>query len=158
MQLMYDFYQNNKYQELFFYDGTKPNNRICVAGMFPTFPFHPRDHIFWGNTRDLIDVFNIPYDLDSLSSDYTKYLRAETYICMWYYAKFDEEIMKYIQEPRKYLVDGAPNIAEALEKSNYLGAKIFKPFPKIDMTWPKYGMEKYHYDVTAHVYGEYQDD
>lgn len=158
MKLMYDFYQTHKEQELSFFNGSKPRNRICVAGIFRPFPFHPRDHIFWGNTQDLIDVFTIPYDDVSLVPDYTKYLRAEAYICMWYYAKFDPEIIKYISEHTKYLVDRAPNISEALLKSDYWGPKVFKPFPRIDFAWPKHELPKYHYDLTARVFGEYWDN
>ncbi len=158
MKLMYDFYERHQEQELSFFDGSKPRNRICVAGIFRPFPFHPRDHIFWGNTQDLIDVFSIPYDNTSTNDDYTKFLRSEAYICMWYYAKFDPEVAKFVNEPAKYLVDRAPCLNEALVKSNYWGAKIFKPFPKIDFAWPKYGLSNYHYDHTASVYGEYWDN
>lgn len=159
MRLMYDFYNEHKEQRLPFADGTKPKNRICVAGIFKPYPFHPRDHIFWGNAQDLIDVFDIPYDTVSLiNEDYAKYTRAETYICSWYYARFDNEIVKYINEPTKYLVDKASNINEALEKSNYWGPQVFKPFPRINFEWPKYNLKNYHYDLTASQFGEYWDE
>ena len=158
MRLMYDFYEKHKEQEMCFSDGTKPKNKICVAGIFRPFPFHPRDHIFWGSTQDLIDVFNIPHDTVSLSTDYTKFMRTEAYICSQYYAKFDIDIAKFIIEPSKYLVDNAPNINEALIKSEYWGNKIFKPFPKIDFAWPKHGLQNYHYDITASQFGEYRDN
>lgn len=158
MRLMYEFYERYQEQDLFFTDGTKPKNRICVAGIFRPFPFHPRDHIFWGNTQDLISVFDIPHDETSLNDDYNQYLRAEAYICMWYYAKFDVDIMKYVANPAKYLIDGAPNIQEALVKSDYWGPRIFKPFPRIDFEWPKHGLKNYHYDLTATKFGEYWDN
>lgn len=158
MNLMYDFYNLHQEKEITFYNKDKPNNRICVAGIFRPFPFHPRDHIFWGNTQDLIDVFDIPYDNVSLNDDYSKYTRAETYICMWYCAKFDPDIVKLVNDPTKFLVDNAPNINESLAKSNQILHKIFKPFPKIDLEWPKHGLRKYHYDLTASHFGEYWDD
>lgn len=162
MRLMYNFYQQHSEQLACFADGNKPKNKICVAGIFRPFPFHPRDHIFWGNTYDLIDVFNIPLDeIDfdiKIPMDYNKYLRSEAYICMWYYSKFDNEILKYIANSNKYLVDSASHINEAIVKSEYWGAKIFQPFPKIDFEWPKHGLKKYHYDFTAKHFGEYWAD
>lgn len=158
MKLMYNFYNNNKEQELCFSNGLKPKNKICVAGIFKPFPFHPRDHIFWGNTQDLIDVFNIPYDNISINEDYTKYVRSEAYICMWYYARFDKDIERFINNPTNYLVDNAPLIKEALLKSDFLGPKIFKPFPRIDFAWPKHGLNSYHYNLTASQFGEYWDN
>jgi hypothetical protein len=158
MCLMYDFYNKHKKQDLHFSNGLKPKNKICVAGIFRPFPFHPRDHIFWGNTNDLLELFNIPYDVVSLNDDYTKYIRSEAYICMWYFAKFDIEIQHYINNYKLYLVDNAPLIKDALVKSNDLGPKIFQPFPKIDFEWPKYGLSKYHYDFTENQLGEYWGD
>ena len=155
MNMMFDFYERHKKQTLSFSDGTRPNNKICVAGIFRNFPFHPRDHIFWGNTKDLIDVFNIPFDDTSLNSDYTKYVRAEAYIAMHYYARFDQAVARMVKEPSKYLVDNAPLINEAFVKSNELGSLVFKPFPRIDFEWPKHGLKRYHYDYTSSVLGEY---
>jgi hypothetical protein len=158
MRLMHEFYQKHRERELVFADNPdKPRNRICVAGIFRPFPFHPRDHIFWGNREDLIEVFDIPYDMVSLNEDYTKYLRAEAYLCVWYFAKFDPTIEEYIRHPTEYLVDGAPRVNEALVKSEALGAKVFKPFPRIEFEWPKHGMKTYHYDYTERVLGEYWD-
>ena len=63
MKTMYDFYNQNSERKLSFTnDASKPYNRICVAGNFSHLPFHPRDHIFWGNKNDLIDLFSLPLD------------------------------------------------------------------------------------------------
>lgn len=63
MKIMYDFYNQNSERKLSFTNDTvKPYNRICVAGNFSHLPFHPRDHIFWGNKNDLIDLFSLPLD------------------------------------------------------------------------------------------------
>jgi WavE lipopolysaccharide synthesis protein len=158
MRLMYEFYERHKERELTFVDNpNKPYNRICVAGIFRPFPFHPRDHIFWGNTQDLIDVFDVPYDMESKNEDYDKYLRAEAYLCMWYFIKFDSSVRHYIENYTNYLVDSAPHKNEALLKSEYLCPKIFKPFPKINFEWPKHGLKNYHYDFTERTLGEYWD-
>lgn len=159
MRTMFIFYEKHKIQPLRFEGNSqKPFNTICVAGIFRPFPFHPRDHIFWGNTQDLIDVFSIPYDNESTDQDYSRWLRAEAYLCMWYYARFDKQINKYIERYQEYLVDSAPFLKEALEKSNELGPKVFKPFPRIDFEWPKHGLANYHYDFTEREYGEYWDE
>ena len=54
------FYKEKKLS--FYYDEKKPKNRICVSGNFAEFSFHPRDHLFWGNREDLIDLFALPLD------------------------------------------------------------------------------------------------
>jgi hypothetical protein len=157
MHLMYNFYEKNKERELMFYnDEQKPKNKICVAGIFKPFPFHPRDHIFWGNTEDLIDVFNIPYSPSTFGyEDYNKIVRSEAYIAAYYYAKFDETIQKFINNPQLYLVDNAPKISEAFEVNDKIITKVFQPFPKIDFEWPKHNLKEYHYDFTEKVFGEF---
>ena len=160
LYMMNGFYQKHKDRKLsFITTQDKPYNQICVAGMFPGFPFHPRDHMFWGKTEDLIDLFSIPYDetIKNMPSDkhYDKFVRSETYIASRYVAKFDKDVQKYIENPKEYLVDGAPKINEALEKSKEITDKIFLPFPKIDFEWPKYKLTNYYYDFMAQAYGEY---
>jgi len=158
MKLMYDYYEKNKERKLQYWDDkNKPYNRICVAGIFKPIPFHPRDHMFWGNTKDLLEVFNIPLDplVQLPHTDYEKTVRSEAYICQYYYAKFDNIIYNYIVNPHEYLVDNAPKIAEAFITSDKLITDVFLPFPKVDFEWPKYGMSNYHYHYTETVYGEY---
>ena len=38
----------------------KNQEKICVAGFYRPFPFHPRDHIFWGQTAEVAEVFEVP--------------------------------------------------------------------------------------------------
>lgn len=147
MKMMYEYYSLYSFSVV---------NKIFVAGIFPTFPFHPRDHIFWGWTSNLKLLFNIPTDDESLSDDYTKYMRSEAYICMWYYAKFSDEAANMVWYKEDYLLDNSPRRNEAIELTKELD--LFKPFPKIDFEWPKYGMKSYHYQYTKDVYGEYQAD
>jgi hypothetical protein len=157
MNLMYYFYLANSKKNLSFWNNElRPYNKICVAGIFRPFPFHPRDHIFWGNTLDLIDVFNIPYDTTLLSNTtYTEILRSEAYIAAHYYANFNPLILDFIKNKKDYLVDNAPKINEAFEINNKIITDVFMPFPKIDFEWPKYGMQNYHYDITETQFGEY---
>jgi hypothetical protein len=151
MNLMFAYYNRHKERELQFYDdASKPRNKICVAGIYKPFPFHPRDHIYWGNTEDLIDVFTIPMCTGTLlpDYDYTKITRCETYISVYYYARFEPKINKFIENKQLYLVDNAPHVSEAFEINDRIITKVFKPFPRIDFTWKKYNMTGYHYWLT----------
>lgn len=165
---MYEFYQLYKKRVIKFdTDETKPKNRICVSGNFTPFPFHPRDHVFWGNTEDLIDVFNIPLDTDiqdkisikkhELDKYYHCYIRTESYIGSYYCSNFNKEIKKWLLNPENYLYDNAPYYNEAKALSEELTPKIFKSFPKkgIDLEWPKYGWNTYPYDTQKDQFGEY---
>lgn len=145
MQLMYDYYEKHK-----------TGNTIFVAGIFPTFPFHPRDHIFWGKRQDLLTLFNIPYDFSPQTDDYTKVLRSEAYICQWYYSKNNADAAYMVEHRDLYLLDNSMRRNEAIELSERI--KLFRPFPKIAFEWPKYGLTEYHYNYTQQVYGEYQAD
>lgn len=156
MILMYTYYEKYKNRVITFENNQeKPNNRICVAGIFRPFPFHPRDHIFWGNTEDLRDVFDIPLDEYRGVENYNEILRAEAYITSFYYSKFNKKIENFINNPKLYLVDNAPFINESFKISDEIISKVFLPFPKIDFEWPKHGLKNYHYDYTEKVYGEY---
>jgi hypothetical protein len=168
MTKMYEFYQENKERLLIFSDNeTKPKNRICVSGNFKPFPFHPRDHVFWGNTEDLIDVFNIPLDSNihdkiniqkyELDQYYDSYIRSESYIGSHYCANFDKKINKWLLNPKKYLYDDSKFYQEAQSLSDELTPKIFKSFPKegIDLEWPKYGWSTYPYNTQREWFKEY---
>jgi hypothetical protein len=168
MENMFDFFQKNKERLVTFEgDDTKPKNRILVGGAFEGFPFHPRDHVFWGNTEDLIDLFDIPLDPRGIEDivkmkreDYWKYydcyIRTESYIGSHYCSKFNDRIKKYLLKPDQYLHDGAPYYNEALELSNDLSKKVFKSFPKegIDLEWDKYNWKNYPYDSQYSKFNE----
>ena len=159
MQLMHEFYKGYS-DKVFSYESNTdmPRNRICVAGIFAPYPFHPRDHIFWGNTADLLDLYNIDYDLSPhpayATADYRFLVRSESYIGARYCSKFFSKILQYISNPELYLFDFAPKIQESLALSDDITEKIFKTFPKIDMEWPKYGLKEYYYDFTKLNFGE----
>lgn len=138
LPLMYDFYQ--KHQQ---------PNRIFTLGLYKKFPFHPRDHLFWGRTEDLKMLFDIPYDIYEGEADYTKCVRAETWIAQFYYARFFNEVAPMINSPQEYLLDGAPKLQEALDLDMRVKEQLFYSFPQIKMSWPRKGLSEYYYHVTA---------
>ena len=144
----------------------KSPDKIMTAGFYKPFPFHPRDHIFWGKTSELIELFDIPLDpiIDSGSAYhdawpekgfYSHNVRAEAYICGKYLAKKDPRALICMDYPQTYMHDYAINWDEAKSLSKELMDKFFAPFPKIDFKWPKHGLTSYHYDFAAGHYGEY---
>jgi len=147
LRLMSDFYKECG-------DGA-----VCVAGIFKPFPFHPRDHIFWGRREELIQIFDIPLDSNPHVSnpDYNKNTRAETYIGAHYAAKFDKRVVEFLDGPELFLGDAAPRRQEAMNISDELTPKIFKPFPRIELSWPKHFLRHYHYHITEAM-GEYWNE
>jgi hypothetical protein len=165
---MYKFFHENKERVVTFEgDVNRPKNRILVAGMFEGFPFHPRDHVFWGHIDDLLDLFDVPLEQLGIEDrvrmkreDYWKYydcyVRTESYIGTHYASKFDEKIKRWLLKPDQYLYDNAPNISEVLELTQNLGKSIFKSFPKegIDLKWDKYEWDTYPYDSQYNRFNE----
>jgi hypothetical protein len=153
---MYEFYHKNHKE-----------NQIFVAGIYPSLLFHPRDHIFWGDTQDLIYLFDIPLEYNGLSDKvrvtkydlwkyYSHFIRSETYLGAHYCAKFDERINIMLLKPEIYLYDNSLNWKETYEISKELTHKYFRSFPKaeIDLSWPKKGWDKYPYEDQKNGYGE----
>lgn len=151
MMKMYDFFLENNERNLHYqYNHKKPFNRILAAGMFPDVLFAVRDHIFWGNTDDLIELFDIPLEQNSLidkvkipkerlGNYYDHFIRTETYIGAHYCANFEEEIFRFLLLPEKHLYDGAEYWYYVKELSNRITTEVFKSFPKtaIDLEWQK---------------------
>lgn len=141
MRSMRDFFEKFRTPPVKFSDGSGPSTRIHVIGMYTAFPFHPQDHVFWGATEDVRMVFDIPLDTpprETWTGDYSKALRANMYIGMHYYAKFDPIIKTFISDPYTYLVDNAPKYHEAMAVYNKYRDDVFKVFPRTDMWWEKY--------------------
>ena len=139
MEMMYDYWEKRH-----------EDGKLFVLGMYRAFPYHPRDHVFWGRTEDVKNVFDIPFDPDpekNPQQDYRYKTRAETYIGQFYYARFDESIKEHIDNPLEFTVDLAPRKNEALTKDFKIRHKVFAPFPRISLAWPKHGLEEYHYHV-----------
>jgi hypothetical protein len=150
MVKMYDFFMENKATSTYYeYNLEKPNNTILVAGIYPYLLFCPRDHMFWGHTQDLIDLFNIPlekYGLidkvkipkERLWKYYDHFIRTETYIGTHYCSNFNEILNRFILKPEEHLYDGAIYWYYAKEFSDKITPSVFKSFPRevIDFEWP----------------------
>ncbi len=149
MRMMHDYWMKNKNSE----------GLLFVLGMYRYFPYHPRDHVFWGDTKRVSEIFEIPYDtvVEQPGFSYDNHLRAETYIGQFYYAKFDDQVYDHIANPGRFLVDSAPEKELALQKDFHMRDYVFKPFPRISMCWEKHGLNEYHYDVGA-SFSEYWAD
>lgn len=152
MEMIYDFYfKNNKIENNY-----SAKNKIGITSYYPPFPFHPRDHVFFGNTEDLINFFNIPLDNDTFlnqEGNWNEHTRPEAYIAMWYFARFDNEVTKMINDKRNYICDNSKFNIEAREKSQQMMEKLFVVFPKIDLDWPEKNIyNKYPYDITTEVW------
>jgi hypothetical protein len=130
MMNMYEFLMENHTE-----------GKIFVAGMFPSLLFHPRDHIYWGTTENLHQLFDIPLEYNSLIdkvrigkyelAEYANYLtRPETYIGAHYCAKFDDGIKKMLIEPEKYLYDDAIHWQYAKDFSDRITPVMFKSFSR----------------------------
>jgi len=141
----------------FYNDNYNYDDTIFTLGMYSAFPFHPRDHLFLGERNSLLKLFAIPLDenIKVNHPNYNELLRAETYIGSYYYALEHQiysqnmDIYKFINNPLEYLVDNAPLKNEAMKiyDKYRLENRIFRPFPRIDFQWPKYGLSSYHWHI-----------
>jgi hypothetical protein len=161
MNYMYNYwFENNKKEINYWDDESKPKGKILVGGNFICFPFHPRDHFYYGFTEDLIDLFDIPLENSSIYEKiniskkdewkyYQYYIRTESYIGTHYASRFYEKIKLFLLNPEKYLYDESEKIKESLSLSNILTPKIFKSFPKYsfkNMEWPTYNWKEYQFE------------
>lgn len=154
LRLMNDFHIENHEGSIKGQSGA-----VCVAGIFRPFPFHPRDHIFWGPKEELVKIFDIPIsrELHNGHREYSRISRAESYLGVHYAARFSEEAATFAGDAPEFLSDEAPRRAEAMKLSDILTAQLFKPFPRIQFSWPKHGLSSYHYHVTEKM-GEYWNE
>jgi len=144
----------------------KNQDKILTLGFYKKFPFHPRDHSFWGKTSELISLFDIPLDEDCNDIPnpcdnwpgygfYANHTRAECYIVSNYLAKKDERVKKMIESPIDYLFDFSPQRSFAMSVNEELMNKYFIPAPKINFEWPKHNLKNYHYQFAENHYGEF---
>jgi len=154
LKMMNDFYAENRQVCV-----ESQSGAVCVAGIFKPYPFHPRDHIFWGSKKELVRIFDIPLSDEPHigNRDYSLISRAESYLGVYYAAKFDERALLFSQNISEFISDSSPRRAEAMQISDELTPKIFKPFPRIKFSWPKHGLSSYHYHVTEPM-GEYWNE
>jgi len=170
---MYNFFMiDNGRRSRFMSDQFKPNNRIFVAGYYPNYLFACRDHIFWGHTDDLIDLFDIPLEQNSLIDkvkipkeilgNYCDYFtRTETYIGAHYCSKFNPEIYRILLTPEQHLYDNSIYWYYTKEISNQITPIVFKSFPKsaIDLEWKKSPELNFGFDLKSFLScGLYDED
>jgi hypothetical protein len=147
MKEMHEFFvKNSKIVELNYFDKIGPVAPIFVLGMGSHFPFHPQDHVFWGNKNDLWNLFNIPLMSGEIvtktnNTNFNIDLRQPIYLGANYCALFKPQILDYIKNFREYLTDNAPKRNESMKLSEEIRDKIFKVFPRIKMYWIKYNSD-----------------
>lgn len=137
----------------------KKGQEIFVAGMYPNLLFHPRDHIFWGYTRDLQKLFDCPLEVNGLADRvkikkeilwkyYHMFIRNETYLGAHFIANYDPHVIDFLIQPELYLYDNAPKWEEAKKVSDLWTPQVFKPFPRegIDLRWSRKGWGHYPYE------------
>lgn len=162
-------YDQDSMENMYSYmlDNREFDDQIFVAGIYPNLLFHPRDHIFWGRTCDVQELYDIPLEYngladkikvtkDNLYKYYPFFVRNETYIGARYCSKFDETINIMILEPEKYLHDNCGGWTQAHQISQNVIHRAFKPFPRngIDLKWSRKGLDNYPYDEQKMGYGE----
>lgn len=128
--------------------------QIFTLGMYCFFPFHVRDHFFMGPTDKLLELFDAPYDPYQGPDDYRKCMRAEAWIGSAYYARYIHDVVYMRERPATYLYDLAPRLHEALRLDFQIRDHYFQVFPRINLVWPKAGLPRYLYEVSAQ-YSEY---
>ena len=143
----------------------KNQDKIGTLGFYKPFPFHPRDHSYWGQTNELKELFAAPHDpawhyisnpVDAWphSGFYAYQTRSECYIASHYLARKDSRVKEMVDNPQDYLWDFSPKWEDALKLSEELMPKYFYPMPRIDFEWPKHGLSAYPYESVAKSYGE----
>ena len=119
----------------------KPQEHLFTLGVGTHYPYHPQDHILWGHREDLLNFFSLPLSpFPSLGpiDPFKTTLRANIYLGVHYFSKYDKDAQKHIDKPELYLLDEAPKFKESMITSEKIIHKLFKAFPKIDLYWEKY--------------------
>ena len=161
MMKMYDFFmQNNQKSVNYQYESDKPQNKIMVAGIYSNLLFCPRDHIFWGNSRDLVELFDVPLEKNGFIDKvkipkqrlwmyYDHFVRTETYIGIHYCSKFYDELYRIILKDNEHLYDGAIYWYYTKDLSDKITPLVFKSFPKslIEFDWPC----KYDFTLESYI-------
>lgn len=165
MSKMFEFFINhNQKTSPYQFDNTKPKSKIFVAGMYPSLLFAIRDHLFWGHTDDLIDLFDIPLETNSLidkvrvpksrlSNYYNYFTRTESYLGAHYCANFDEQINHFILAPEKYLYDGCSNWEHTKLVSDSVIKTAFKSFPKnsLNLEWVRWRETGFSFNFESYL-------
>jgi hypothetical protein len=152
MMKMYDFFLKHKERTRSYqYTHKKPYGRILVAGIYPYLLFAVRDHMFWGYTDDLIELFDIPLEQNSLVDKVKvpkerlgnycdSFIRTESYIGAHYCSNFDDKVIRILLKPEEHLYDNAIYWYYTKEVSESVTYSIFKSFPKstINLEWVRW--------------------
>tara|TARA_R110000744_G_scaffold191064_1_gene310324 strand:+ start:334 stop:1134 length:801 start_codon:yes stop_codon:yes gene_type:complete len=137
-----------------FYEENIKGNEVFVLGLmgleFPSHPYHPQDHVFWGDTEQVKEIFDIPLSnwttyLADGREDFSKNIRSPMYLGVHKYARISEITKRHLEDPSEYLLDNAPKRNEAFEEYSKIKDQCFKSFPPINMIWHKYGGQNYPY-------------
>lgn len=160
MMNMYQFFIENRNED-----------RIFVSGTYPYLLFHPRDHVFWGKTNKLLNMFDIPLEINGLIDKvriskyelwkyYGHYTRTETYIGTHYCSNYDSRLKIFLLYPNEYLFDNASKWQESYEISQELSKKLFKSFPRygVDLIWPNKDWYSYPYDNQYYTGERWHED
>jgi len=155
---MHEFFINNRWRE---------KNRIFVTGNVWELLFHPKDWVYWGRREDLINLFDIPPEVNPLaqvmgvnSGNYGNYrhvmMRPETYIGVHYCSRFDDRIKKMIDQPQEYLYDSCSKWNESHKVSMEVTPKAFKCFQRkgIHFSWPRKGINVLPFDPSNEGWDE----
>lgn len=146
--------------------------RISVISVSSKHPYHPQDHLFAGKTKSLIDLMSCRHETSTAFGSHTPFnnkshvqrdkdldwkhslVRPNIYIGTHYCARFNDEANNHVSDPMEFLTDEAPRRSEALENSRKILLDYFKPLPRINIAWEKYGSYPYNFyaaegEVTA---------
>jgi|TARA_B100000035_G_C20947402_1_gene530383 hypothetical protein len=145
----------------------KQKGKIYICGNLYTYLFHPRDWIFMGYKEDMINFFDIPFEVNEIcekkgvdryncSMFFHLFTRPETYLGAYYCARFDDRVAEMVKDHKKYLYDRSPEWNYSKQVSDEVMRKYFKSFPRegIDLIWPKNNIYKLPYDCTNEEWHE----
>lgn len=143
MKSFVDFYVDDVKSK--YINGKKPKGYVFVHGIDTNNPYLPQDHIWWGYTEDIKEVFSCDYLQEEIfdlppNNDHSYYenkLNMPSWIGLNYMKKFDERIQIHFDNQSEFLYTISPKRKEALSVSEETRDKMFKTFPKIDMLWLK---------------------
>jgi hypothetical protein len=158
-----DYYNKQDHSNTlkYLHDGVKQKSKIYIIGNNKLIPFHPQDHFFLGYKQDMQRLFSLPlwnepaWDWRTKNLDFSKLLRCPIYLGINYYAQFYQEIKKFMNDEKKYLVDNAPNYKEAMDFYLPIKDSIFGVLPRIDLRWEKYNSGYwYSYEKDGEYYAD----
>jgi hypothetical protein len=153
-----DLFIKNIDEWLTFFSEHYVSKRIFVLGLSNIHLFSPRDHVFAGETEDLIKLFDLkPMESSYNSAPLITSFYPELYLGLSYYSNFSNQAKDFLAYPDKYILSDAPLKEEAKEEWNKIALQYMYPVPRsLKYNWVKtYPDRDYPYDETAALYGEF---